>query len=290
MGDTVVVRRAGDVIPEVVSVVLDKRSHAAPQFTMPRVCPVCDSVAVREEGEADYRCTGGLFCGAQRKQAILHFAHRRAVEIEDLGEKIVDQLVDAGLVKTLPDVYKLGFTHLAALERMADKSANNLLASIEKSKHTTLPKFLFGLGIRHVGEATAKELARHFGGMDAIMNASIDQLLQVADVGPVVAHREVVAQLRACGVHWSESEPQGRLDLPLAGHTYVITGTLPNLSREQAQDLLEQAGAKVAGSVSKKTTAVVAGEAAGSKLEKALALGVPVLDEAGLLQLVQTSP
>jgi len=301
VGDTVVVRRAGDVIPEVVSVVLDKRSHAAHAFTMPRVCPVCDSVAVREEGEADYRCTGGLFCGAQRKQAILHFAHRRAVEIEDLGEKIVDQLVDAGLVKTLPDLYKLGFSHLAALDRMAEKSANNLLASIEKSKHTTLPKFLFGLGIRHVGEATAKELARHFGGMDAIMNASIDQLLQVADVGPVVAqslvtffgqahNREVVAQLRACGVHWSESEPQGRLDLPLAGHTYVITGTLPNLSREQAQDLLEQAGAKVAGSVSKKTTAVVAGEAAGSKLEKALALGVPVLDEAGLLQLVQTSP
>ena len=301
VGDTVVVRRAGDVIPEVVSVVLDKRSHDAPEFTMPQVCPVCDSVAVREEGEADYRCTGGLFCSAQQKQALLHFAHRRAVEIEDLGEKIVDQLVDAGLVKNLPDLYKLGFTHLAALERMADKSANNLLASIEKSKHTTLPKFLFGLGIRHVGEATAKELARHFGGMDAIMNASIDQLLQVADVGPVVAqslvtffgqahNREVVAQLRACGVHWSESEPQGRLDLPLAGHTYVITGTLPNLSREQAQDLLEQAGAKVAGSVSKKTTAVVAGEAAGSKLEKALALGVPVLDEAGLLQLVQTSP
>ena len=301
VGDTVVVRRAGDVIPEVVSVVLDKRSHDAPEFTMPQVCPVCDSVAVREEGEADYRCTGGLFCSAQQKQALLHFAHRRAVEVEDLGEKIVDQLVDAGLVKNLPDLYKLGFTHLAALERMADKSANNLLASIEKSKHTTLPKFLFGLGIRHVGEATAKELARHFGGMDAIMNASIDQLLQVADVGPVVAqslvtffgqahNREVVEQLRACGVHWSESEPQGRLDLPLAGHIYVITGTLPNLSREQAQDLLEQAGAKVAGSVSKKTTAVVAGEAAGSKLEKALALGVPVLDEAGLLQLVQTSP
>ena len=301
LGDTVVVRRAGDVIPEVVSVVLDKRMHDAPEFTMPRVCPVCDSVAVREEGEADYRCTGGLFCSAQQKQAILHFAHRRAVEIEDLGEKIVDQLVDAGLVKTLPDVYKLGFTHLAALERMADKSANNLLASIEKSKHTSLPKFLFGLGIRHVGEATAKALSRHFGGMDAIMDASVDQLLQVADVGPVVAqslvtffgqahNREVVEQLRACGVQWPESEPQGRLDLPLTGHTYVITGTLPNLSREQAQALLEQAGAKVAGSVSKKTTAVVAGEAAGSKLEKALALGVPVLDEAGLLQLVQTNP
>jgi DNA ligase (NAD+) len=301
LGDTVVVRRAGDVIPEVVSVVLDKRMHDAPEFTMPKVCPVCDSVAVREEGEADYRCTGGLFCSAQQKQAILHFAHRRAVEIEDLGEKIVDQLVDAGLVKTLPDVYKLGFTHLAALERMADKSANNLLASIEKSKQTSLPKFLFGLGIRHVGEATAKALARHFGGMDAIMDATVDQLLQVDDVGPVVAqslvtffnqahNREVVEQLRACGVQWPESEPQGRLDLPLTGHTYVITGTLPNLSREQAQALLEQAGAKVAGSVSKKTTGLVAGEAAGSKLEKALSLGVPVFDEAGLMQLVQTSP
>jgi DNA ligase (NAD+) len=212
------------------------------------------------------------------------------VEIEDLGEKIVDQLVDAGLVKTLPDVYKLGFTHLAALERMADKSANNLLASIEKSKQTSLPKFLFGLGIRHVGEATAKALARHFGGMDAIMDATVDQLLQVDDVGPVVAqslvtffnqahNREVVEQLRACGVQWPESEPQGRLDLPLTG-----------LSREQAQALLEQAGAKVAGSVSKKTTGLVAGEAAGSKLEKALSLGVPVFDEAGLMQLVQTSP
>jgi DNA ligase (NAD+) len=301
LGDTVVVRRAGDVIPEVVSVVLEKRLHDAPVFTMPKVCPVCDSVAVREEGEADYRCTGGLFCSAQQKQAILHFAQRRAVEIEDLGEKIVDQLVDAGLVKTLPDVYKLGFTHLAALERMADKSANNLLASIEKSKQTSLPKFLFGLGIRHVGEATAKALARHFGGMDAIMDASLEQLLHVDDVGPVVAqslrtffdqthNREVVEQLRACGVQWPEGEPQGRLDLPLTGHTYVITGTLPSLSREQAQALLEQAGAKVAGSVSKKTTGLVAGEAAGSKLEKALSLGVPVLDEAGLMQLVQTKP
>jgi DNA ligase (NAD+) len=223
------------------------------------------------------------------------------VEIEDLGEKIVDQLVDASLVKTLPDVYRLGFTHLAALERMADKSANNLLASIEKSKHTSLPKFLFGLGIRHVGEATAKALARHFGGMDAIMDASVEQLLQVDDVGPVVAqslvtffnqahNREVVEQLRACGVQWTESDPQGRLDLPLTGHTYVITGTLPSLSREQAQALLEQAGAKVAGSVSKKTTALIAGEAAGSKLEKAMSLGVPVLDEAGLMQLVQASP
>jgi DNA ligase (NAD+) len=267
-------------------------------FTMPTHCPVCHSLAVREEGEADYRCTGGLFCSAQRKQAILHFAHRRAVEIDDLGEKLVDQLVDAGLVNTLPDLYRLGFNHLAALDRMAEKSANNLLASLEKSKQTTLSRFIFGLGIRHVGEATAKDLARHFGSMDAVMDASTEQLLTVNDVGPVVAHslktffdqphnREVVEQLRACGVHWEETTPGARLDLVLAGHTYVITGTLPTLSRDEAQAMLESAGAKVAGSVSKKTTAVIAGEAAGSKLEKAVSLGIPVLDEAALLRLVK---
>jgi DNA ligase (NAD+) len=300
VGDTVVVRRAGDVIPEVVSVVMEKRLQDAAIFGMPSQCPVCGSQALREEGEVDHRCTGGLFCRAQQKQAILHFAHRRAVEIEDLGEKLVDQLVDAGLVTTLPDLYRLGFGHLAALDRMADKSANNLLASLERSKSTTLARFVFGLGIRHVGEATAKDLARHFGGIDAIMNASTEQLLQVHDVGPVVAqslhtffnqahNREVVEQLRVCGVHWPEADPQGRLDLPLSGHTYVITGTLPTLSREQAQAMLEEAGAKVAGSVSKKTTAVVAGEAAGSKLEKAISLGIPVLDEAGLLALVKPS-
>ena len=300
VGDTVVVRRAGDVIPEVVSVLLEKRNHAAPAFTMPRHCPVCDSPAVREEGEADFRCTGGLFCSAQRKQALLHFAQRRAVEIDDLGEKLVDQLVDAELVKTLPDLYRLTRAQLIGLDRMAEKSANNLLASLEKSKHTTLPRFLYGLGIRHVGEATAKDLARHFGGLQAIMDASIDQLLTVTDVGPVVANslraffdqvhnREVVQQLRECGVHWEEFAPGARLDLPLGGHTYVITGTLPTLSREQAQALLEQAGAKVAGSVSKKTTGVIAGEAAGSKLEKAMALGIPVLDEAALLALTRST-
>ena len=300
VGDTVVVRRAGDVIPEVVSVLLEKRNHAAPAFTMPRHCPVCDSPAVREEGEADFRCTGGLFCSAQRKQALLHFAQRRAVEIDDLGEKLVDQLVDAELVKTLPDLYRLTRAQLIGLDRMAEKSANNLLASLEKSKHTTLPRFLYGLGIRHVGEATAKDLAKHFGGLQAIMDASIDQLLTVNDVGPVVANslraffdqvhnREVVQQLRECGVHWEEFAPGARLDLPLGGHTYVITGTLPTLSREQAQALLEQAGAKVAGSVSKKTTGVIAGEAAGSKLEKAMALGIPVLDEAALLALTRST-
>jgi DNA ligase (NAD+) len=297
VGDTVVVRRAGDVIPEVVSVVLEKRLQDAQIFTMLHQCPVCGSPAVREEGEADYRCTGGLFCSAQRKQAILHFAHRRAVEIEDLGDKLVEQLVDAGVVKTLPDLYRMGFTALVTLDRMAEKSANNVLASIEKSKQTTLPRFLFGLGIRHVGEATAKELVRHFGKMDAIMDATVDQLLQVADVGPIVAlslrtffdqphNREVVEQLRACGVTWTEGEPTAGASLPLAGQTFVLTGTLPTLSRDQAKDMLEALGAKVAGSVSKKTHCVVAGAEAGSKLDKAQELGIKVLDEAGLLALV----
>jgi DNA ligase (NAD+) len=297
VGDTVVVRRAGDVIPEVVSVIAEKRLHEAQLFTMPSHCPVCGSAAVREEGEADHRCSGGLFCSAQRKQAILHFAHRRAVDIEDLGDKLVDQLVDGGVIHTLPDIYKMGFSSLVALDRMAEKSANNVLVSIEKSKKTTLPRFLFGLGIRHVGETTAKDLARHFGGIDAIMSATLEQLLQVRDVGPVVAqsvrtffdqphNREVVEHLQACGVQWEEGEPTAGANLPLAGQTFVLTGTLPTLSRDEAKDLLEAAGAKVAGSVSKKTHCVVAGAEAGSKLDKAHALGIPVLDEAGLLALL----
>lgn len=290
IGDTVIVRRAGDVIPEVVSVVLEKRLQDALLFTMPSHCPVCNSLAVREEGEADYRCTGGLFCRAQRKQAILHFAHRRAVEIEDLGDKLVEQLVDAGIVNTLPDLYKLGLTALSQLDRMAEKSAANVLAGIEKSKNTTLPKFLFGLGIRHVGESTAKELSRHFGTLDAIMDATIDQLLQVSDVGPTVAqsirtffdqahNREVVDQLKACGVNWKEGIASEGASLPLTGQTFVLTGTLQTMGRDEAQAKLEMLGAKVSGSVSKKTHAVVAGAEAGSKLEKAQSLGVTVLDE-----------
>ena len=297
IGDTVIVRRAGDVIPEVVSVVLEKRLQDAQLFTMPSHCPVCNSLAVREEGEADYRCTGGLFCRAQRKQAILHFAHRRAVEIEDLGDKLVEQLVDTGIVNTLPDLYKLGLSALSQLDRMAEKSAANVLAGIEKSKNTTLPKFLFGLGIRHVGEATAKELARHFGTLDAIMDATLDQLLQVSDVGPTVAqsirtffdqahNREVVEQLKACGVHWKEGVASAGASLPLMGQTFVLTGTLQTMGRDEAQAKLEMLGAKVAGSVSKKTHAVVAGTEAGSKLEKAQALGVAVLDEAAFLAML----
>ena len=299
VGDTVIVRRAGDVIPEVVSVVMERRPPDTQPFQMPRQCPICSSDAVREEGEADYRCTGGLFCSGQRKQAFLHFAQRRALDIEDLGEKLIDQLVDGNIVHSLPDLYRLGLTALTQLDRMADKSAQNVLVSLERSKETTLPRFLFGLGIRHVGEATAKDLARHFGNLDAIMDATLEQLLQVRDVGPVVAqslrtffdqahNREVVEQLRACGVHWPEQAPSAQAQLPLAGRTYVLTGTLPTLTREQAQAMLEAAGAKVAGSVSKKTHGVIAGAEAGSKLEKAQALGIPVLDEDGLRALVTT--
>lgn len=293
VGDTVIVRRAGDVIPEVVAVVADKRRPGAPVFTMPRTCPVCGSAAVREEGEADYRCTGGLFCSAQRKHAILHFAQRRALDIEGLGEKLVDQMVEAGVIRTLPDLYRLGLANLVALERMGEKSAQNVLAALEKSKHTTLPRFLYGLGIRHVGESTARDLARHFGKLDGIMEASVERLLEVPDVGPIVAeslhaffqqphNREVIEQLRACGVQWEEGEPAAQAPKPLSGKTVVLTGTLPTLSRAEAKEMLEAAGAKVAGSVSKKTDYVIAGAEAGSKLDKARELGVAVLDEEGL--------
>jgi DNA ligase (NAD+) len=297
VGDTVVVRRAGDVIPEVVSVLADKRVPGAPEFTMPTHCPVCGSDVVREEGEADHRCTGGLFCPAQRKQALLHFASRRAMDVEGLGDKLVEQLVDGNVVRTLPDLYRMGFVALAALDRMAEKSAQNLIASLEKSKQTTLARFLYALGIRHVGETTGKDLARHFGKLDAVMNASVDQLLQVPDVGPVVAdsvhtffaqthNREVVEQLRAVGVTWEEAEPTQRATLPLTGKTFVLTGTLPTMGRDEAKDLLEAAGAKVSGSVSKKTSYVVAGEEAGSKLDKARELGVSVIDEAAMRALL----
>lgn len=302
-GDTVIVRRAGDVIPEVVGVVLERRpADAGEPFDLYKRlagrCPVCGSDIVREEGEADWRCTGGLFCPAQRKQAILHFAGRRAMDIEGLGDKVVEQLVDAGIVRTLPELYTLGVAKLAALDRMGERSAQNLVDALEKSRRTTLGRFLYALGIRHVGESTAKALAKHFGGIDRLMDATEAQLVEVADVGPVVAqslrtffdqphNREVVEQLRAVGLTWDEHDgvpdagPQ-----PLAGLTLVLTGTLPTLGRDEAKDLIEAAGGKVSGSVSKKTHYVVAGAEAGSKLEKAQSLGLPILDEAGLLALI----
>jgi DNA ligase (NAD+) len=297
LGDTVIVRRAGDVIPEVVSVVLNRRPAHAAQFTMMTHCPVCGSLAEREEGEADHRCTGGLFCSAQRKQAIWHFAHRRAMDIEGLGDKLVDQLVDSGQVKTLADLYHLKLDNLANMDRMAEKSAVNLLEALEKSKQTTLGRFSFSLGIRHVGEATAKELARHFGQLEAIMVASEEALLQVPDVGPVVAHsirtffdqphnREVVQALREAGIQWPEGEALAPTEMPLSGITVVLTGTLQSMGRDEAKEKLEALGAKVAGSVSKKTHYVVAGLEAGSKLDKAKELGVPVLDDAGLAVLL----
>ena len=298
VGDTVVVRRAGDVIPEVVRRVPGERAAYVPNFRMPATCPICGSEVVREKGEANHRCTGGLFCAAQRKEALLHFAARRAMDIEGLGDKLVDQLVDGNVVRSLPDLYRLRLDDLASLDRMAEKSAQNVLDALEKSKSTTLNRFLFGLGIRHVGEATAKDLARHFGTLDAIMAASVEQLLEVRDVGPVVAesihtffaqphNREVVQQLRECGVHWEEGAPAEKAPQILAGKTVVLTGTLPTMGRDEAKELLEAAGAKVSGSVSKKTSYVVAGAEAGSKLTKAQELGIPVLDEAGMLALLR---
>ncbi|MGH8797770.1 MAG: NAD-dependent DNA ligase LigA, partial [Caldimonas sp.] len=303
IGDTVIVRRAGDVIPEVVGVVQERRPPGAtvPFDLYARLggkCPICGSAIVREEGEVDWRCSGGLFCAAQRKQAILHFAGRRALDIEGLGEKIVDQLVDAGLVKTLPDIHALDAARLEALERMGDKSAANLVASIAGSRHTTLTRFLYGLGIRHVGESTAKDLAAHFGALDRLMDAPLEELLEVDDVGPIVAqsirtffeqphNREVVDQLRGAGVRWPEGAGVDRgVPKPLAGKTFVLTGTLPVLTRDAAKELIEAAGGKVSGSVSKKTDYVVAGSEAGTKLAKAEALGVAVIDEAQLRALL----
>jgi DNA ligase (NAD+) len=293
IGDTVIVRRAGDVIPEVVRVLVERRPARTREFTMPKTCPECGSDVVRLEGEAIARCTGGLICPAQRKASLLHFASRRAMDIEGLGEKLVDQLVDGGVVRTPADVYALGVAKLAALERMADKSAANVVAAIEASKRTTLQRFVYALGIRHVGESTARDLARHFGSLDALMDASEADLLEVVDVGPVLAesiaaffaerhNREVIERLRAAGVQWPEHAPARRGPQgPLAGLTIVLTGTLPTLTRDEAKAMIEAAGGKAAGSVSARTDYVVAGADAGSKLDRAEALGIPVLDEDG---------
>jgi len=298
VGDDVVVRRAGDVIPEVVARVPAPRPAYVANFRMPRACPVCGSHVVRENGGVDHRCSGGLVCAAQRKFAILHFAGRRALDIEGLGEKIVDQLVDAAMVGSLPDLYGLSKEGLEALERMGDKSAANLVAAIAGSRRTTFSRFLYGLGIRHVGETTAKDLARHFGGIERLRRADLAQLLEVPDVGPVVAesvrdffaephNQQVIDTLLAAGFEWPESEGvAAAAALPLAGRTFVLTGTLPTLAREDAKEMIEALGGKVAGSVSKKTDWVVAGVEAGSKLAKASELGIAVLDEDGLLAML----
>ena len=305
VGDTVIVRRAGDVIPEVVAIVPEKRPSRDlfggeplhPPFIMPKTCPECDSVIAKGVDEAIARCTGGLFCPAQRKAALTHFAARRAMDIEGLGDKLVDQLVDAGLVHSPADLYGLSMETLAGLDRMGEKSAQNLVAAIEKSKQTTLARFIFSLGIRNVGESTARDLAKHFGQLDCLLAADSETLQLVADVGPVVAaslaaffgeshNRQIIERLRTAGVNWPEGVSVEAGPKLLAGKTLVLTGTLPTLKRDEAKAMIEAAGGKVSGSVSKKTDFVVAGEEAGSKLEKALELGVPVLDEIEFLKLL----
>ncbi|MFZ5723929.1 MAG: NAD-dependent DNA ligase LigA [Pseudomonadota bacterium] len=300
IGDTVIVYRAGDVIPKVVGVVPERRPAQTRPVVLPAQCPVCGSPVVKPEGEAIARCTGGLFCAAQRKEALRHYASRLALNIDKLGEKIIDQLVDGGHVKSLPDIYSLTVSQLADMERMGEKSAQNLVDAIERSKATTLQRFLYALGIREVGEATALALARHFGRLAPLMEADEARLQQVPDVGPVVAaaiagffrqphNREIVAALQRAGVHWPEGDPvaHSAATLPLGGRTVVLTGTLSTLGREDAKAKLQALGAKVAGSVSAKTSFVVAGEDAGSKLAKAQELGIEVWDETRFVEFLR---
>jgi DNA ligase (NAD+) len=279
-------------------VVRDKRPQFSTEVVLPARCPVCGSVVLRVEGEAAARCTGGFTCRAQRQESLRHFASRRALDIEGLGDKIIEQLVEQGLVKSPADLYALNAAQLAELERMGEKSAANLIAAIEKSKQTTLARFLYALGIREVGEATALNLARHFGGLDALMRADEHAIQQVVDIGPVVAahvaaffssdeHRNVISALQDKGVKWPDVERPRAEARDLAGRTFVVTGTLASMSREEAQEALVARGAKVAGSVSRKTSFVVAGSEAGSKLAKAVELGVPVLDEQQFLKLLE---
>ncbi len=297
IGDTVIVRRAGDVIPEVVSSILDKRPKDAKKITLPKACPVCGSDVLRAKGEAAARCSGGLYCPAQRKEAIKHFAARKAMDIDGLGDKLIEILVDENKIQSAADLFSLTQEQLENLERMGEKSAKNILASLEKCKQTTLSRFIYALGIREVGEATALNLAQHYGFIKDIMAASVDELQQVSDVGPIVAQHihsffrqshnlEIIEALKKQGLTWHEAAPRAQGDLPLAGKTFVLTGTLQGLSRQEAKAQLQALGAKVSGSVSKKTDYVVAGEAAGSKLEKAQELGVEVLTEDGLQKLL----
>lgn len=296
IGDMVIVRRAGDVIPEVVRPVIEKRPDNAELIIAPRVCPICESDVEQVEGVAALRCTGGLYCRAQRKEAIKHFASRKALDVEGLGDKLVEQLVDEGLISNVADLFSLSLEQLSRLERMAEKSAQNLLDSLRKAKLTTLNRFVFSLGIREVGEASALNLAQHFGGLTKIMQASEEDLLAVPDIGPVAAlhlqhffkqthNQEIIEALLAAGIHWPEIEVASN-DSAVFGKIFVITGTLSELSRDQAKQKLQSLGAKVAGSVSKKTDFLVAGEVAGSKLAKAKALGVNVLNEKEFLVLL----
>jgi DNA ligase (NAD+) len=299
IGDTVVVRRAGDVIPEIVKVILDRRPASARIVEQPAKCPVCGADVEREEGEAVARCTGGLFCAAQRKESLRHFAGRRAMDIDGLGAKIIDQLVEGDIVRSPADLYGLNVEQLCALERMGEKSAAKLVEAIEHSKKTTLARFLYALGIRDVGEATAAALAAHFGSLESLLDASEEQIQEVPDIGPVVAahvhhffqqahNLEVIAQLRAGGVHWPALPKRAATsEGPLTGKTFVLTGTLDSMSRDQASDRIAALGGKVSGSVSKKTSYVVAGAEAGSKLKKAQELGVDVLDEKEFLRLLK---
>lgn len=304
IGDTVIVRRAGDVIPEVIAAIPERRSTHAKPFIMPDHCPVCGSKAVRLPDEAVTRCTGGLYCPAQRKQAILHFASRRAIDIDGLGEKLVDQLIDRELVRTPADLYRLNVDTLAGLERMAEKSARNLVTAVEHSKHTTLPRFIYALGVRHVGEATAKALAEQAGDLVHLMNMGTEQLQQIPDIGPVVAqsiadffseghNREVIGQLLNSGLQWKKPDHPAQQPLQtnpaVFGKTFVLTGTLPAMTRDQAKSRIEQQGGKVTGSVSSATSYVIAGSDPGSKYTKAVELGIQVLDEDQLLLLLQDS-
>ncbi len=301
IGDTVIVHRAGDVIPEVVSVVLAQRPAQTQSFVMPVQCPVCGARAIRLEGETVARCTGGLFCPAQQKQAIIHFASRRAMDIEGLGDKLVEQLVDNAIVRTPADLYKMGLAALVNLERLADKSANNILAAIEQSKQTALARFIYALGIRNVGETTAKSLAQYYGSLDRLMDTAIEDLLLVPDIGPIVAQSivdffaephncEVIEQLRLSGVCWQEHEGKpipAAAETAVSGKTFVLTGTLSNMNRDDAKEKIEAQGGKVTGSVSKKTDYVVVGADPGSKYDKALNLGITILDEEKLQVLLQ---
>ncbi|MDH3562991.1 MAG: NAD-dependent DNA ligase LigA, partial [Gammaproteobacteria bacterium] len=296
IGDTVIIRRAGDVIPEVVGVIKDKRPRNARKWHMPKTCPVCGSEVMREEEEAAHRCMGGLVCSAQRIGALLHFASRHAMDIEGLGDKLVQQLVETGMVKTVADIYRLKKDALADLERMAEKSAQNLLDQIEKSKTTTLARFLHALGIPQVGEATAQLLADHFGALDRIMDADRETLEAIHGIGPAMAedishffhekhNRAVIRELLKAGIHWPKPI-RAKRDSPISGKNFVLTGGLTSMSRDEAQRRLQSLGAKVTDSVSKKTDYVIFGEDPGSKAEKARQLNVPMLDEKGFLKLI----